>query len=167
MPPAGAAKCMAAPRCRRGTVLHTQLRTTRRTRSGHGVGATLSLSVGPVGPRAALHWRTRLRAAGRPAVFHSRRGQRRRSTTGIPRVMLSGGCGRTAEAEVELHSLVPPAASANYDAAFTAERFKLLALVAEAPGGNSSSTRCGKSHSFICSVSRTCDGSSAPVFPFL
>jgi hypothetical protein len=33
-----------------------------------------------------------------------------------------------------LLSLVPTAASANYDAAFTVERFKLLALVAEVAG---------------------------------
>jgi hypothetical protein len=35
---------------------------------------------------------------------------------------------------VELLCLVPAAASANYDAPFTAERFKLLALVAEPSG---------------------------------
>ena len=39
-----------------------------------------------------------------------------------------------AEADVELLSLVPTAASANYDAPLTVERFKLLALAAEASG---------------------------------
>jgi hypothetical protein len=45
---------------------------------------------------------------------------------------ISGGGVRKAEADVELLSLVPAAASANYEAAFPVERFKLKALAAEA-----------------------------------
>jgi hypothetical protein len=47
---------------------------------------------------------------------------------------ISGGCVRKAEADMELLSLVSAAASTNYDAPFTVERFELLALVAEASG---------------------------------
>jgi hypothetical protein len=46
---------------------HPQLRTTRRTRSGHGVRDTLSLCVGPVGPRPALHRSVDIRYARDPA----------------------------------------------------------------------------------------------------
>ena len=47
---------------------------------------------------------------------------------------ISGSCVRKAEADMELLSLMSGAASANYDAPFTVERFELLALVAEASG---------------------------------
>jgi hypothetical protein len=45
---------------------------------------------------------------------------------------ISGGGVGKAEADMELLSLVPAAASANCDAAFAVEGFKLQALVAEA-----------------------------------
>jgi hypothetical protein len=44
--------------------------------------------------------------------------------------VINGSCVRKADADMEL----PAAASANYDAPFTVERFELLALVAEASG---------------------------------
>jgi hypothetical protein len=65
---------------------------------------------------------------------------------------VSGGAIWKAEADVELLRLVPPAASANCDAAFTVERFKLKALAAEASWRQLQLDKVRKSRSFMCPV---------------